>query len=234
MKLRQTFMLVTAVAVTAFVGTVQVLAQGARQRPFSEWLDKQTTFAVAWQDQPPSKTFAYVDYAGKYAAFIASSGGPTINTEVDGTVRERDLPDGRAEILLNVHFKNAMSYALDLTQSPPAPTIFGFRSGELIANPSLSPALASGELQARYIIASPGASLENLADIVFGFVPGEVLSLSFRANGDGALRAAFGVPDGTPGKLVLSETGRFDIPGKGKGVADGFPAELIRVFKAGK
>ena len=149
MKLRQTFMLSAAVALMSFVGTVQVNAQGARQRPFSDWLDNQTTFSVAWQDQPPSTTFAFVDYAGKVGAFIASQGGPIIDTEVDGTVKERDLPDGRAEILLNVHFKNAMAYALDLTQPLPAPTIFGFRSSELIANPTLSPGLASGHLQVK-------------------------------------------------------------------------------------
>ena len=66
MKLRQIFMLGATVALMAFLGTVQVHAQGARQRPFSEWLDKQTTCTVGWQDQPPSsKTFALVDYSGK-------------------------------------------------------------------------------------------------------------------------------------------------------------------------
>ena len=54
------------------------------------------------------------------------------------------------------------------------------------------------------------------------------------ANADGPLRAAFGVPDGTRGKLVVSQTGLFDNPGEGKGVADGFPAETVRVFKVGK
>jgi hypothetical protein len=150
---------------------------------------------------------------------------------VEGTVRERDLPDGRAEILLNVHFTDAFAYARDLTQ-PGAPTIFGFRTAELSGHPELRPGLASGHIQARFIIAYPGAPLENFCTTVF-FSPG-LLSMSIRVNGDGPLRAAFGVPEGTPGKLLESQTGLFDIPGRGAGVADGFPAELIRVFKAGK
>jgi hypothetical protein len=233
MKLRHTFMLVAAVAVMAFVGTVQVLAQGARQRPFSDWLDKQTSCTIGWQDQAPAKTFAVVDYTGKFGDQVENLGGPTIDTEVDGTVRERDLPDGRAEILLNVHFKNGMAYAHDLTQ-PGSPRIFGFGQTELIANPNLSPALASGHLEAKFIIDFPGAPLQNFCTTAFPNQPGLLLSISIRANADGPLRAAFGVPVGTPGKLVVSQTGLYDTQGQGNGVADAFPAEIVRVFKVGK
>jgi hypothetical protein len=229
MKLRQTFMLGATVALMACLGTVQIPAQGTRQRPFSDWLDKQTIqptgcILVSWGDQVPSKTIATVDYAGKIGALVGSQGGPTIDTVVEGTVRERDLPDGRAEILLNVYFTNAMAFARDLTQ-PLVPTIFGLRTSDLSGHPELSPGLASGHLQARFIIAYPGAPLENLCRT-------GLLSLGFRANAAGPLRAAFGVPEGTPGKLVVSQTG-LDVPGGGVGVADEFPAELIRVFQVG-
>jgi hypothetical protein len=227
MKLQKTFLLIAAIALMAFVGVGQANAQGARQRPFSDWLNAQESscnqFVIWWIPQDFS-TMAFADYTGKFGACMQNAGGPALNTVVNGTVSERDLPDGTAEILVNVHFTNTLAYARDLTQGD-APLILGYYPSELIGHPENRPGLASGYLQAKFIIEHPG---DPLPDLVFT----NVLSIAARINANGPLRAEFGVPEGTPGKFVVSQTG-LTIPGGGVGVADSFPAELVRVFKAG-
>src|SRR5262249_16144488 len=71
MKLRKTFMLAATVALLALLGNVQANAQGARQRPFSDWLNAQETscdqFVIWWAPHDLS-TLAFADYTGKYGA----------------------------------------------------------------------------------------------------------------------------------------------------------------------
>lgn len=238
MKLRQTLMLCAAVVLLAFVGTNQANAQGTRQRPFSDFLNAQNNFfdpslcsgpTIAWFT-PDFSTLALIDYTGKTGDCIQNvHNGPALNTRVDGTVTERDLADGTAEITVNVHFRNAYSIARDFNQAG-FPLIFGYYPTELFNHPDLTPGLATGNLLAKFIIAHPGDPLPDIAFSVGLF--GEYTFVRFGASADGPLRAAFGEGEGTPGKLVVSQTGVV-IPGQGQGVADGFPAEIVRVFRRG-
>src|SRR5215212_3667886 len=91
------------------LASVQVNAAGTRQRPFSDWLNVQgsalnpsncASSVLGWLT-PDFAAFARADYSGKICDCIASHGGPVINPEFRGTVTERDLPDGTAEILVN-------------------------------------------------------------------------------------------------------------------------------------
>jgi hypothetical protein len=235
LKLQKTILLVVALALMASVGVGRPNAAGARQRPFSEWLNAQgssidlTTCAssvIGWATRDGA-TFARADYSGKIGDCITFNGGPEFNPEFSGTVTERDLPDGTAEIQVIHHFTNTYVVARDTSQGGnPAPAILGFNQFELFDHPELPSALASGMIKVKFIIDHPGAPLPDLNTI-------DVLSLSTRFQGDGPLRATFGVDEGTPGKVVVSQTGLFNIPGQGNGVADGFPVEFVRVFKAG-
>lgn len=220
--------------VMAFLAVVQVSAAGTRQRPFSEWLSAQGSFvnpvtcgASVFGWLPPDfTTFALADYTGKIAQCITNHGGPVFNPEFSGTVTERDLADGTAEIHVIHHFTDTYVVARDNTQAG-SPAILGYRAAELFGQPNRQSALANGMIQVKFIIAQPGDPLPDLTSI------SNVLSLSARIRGEGPLRTAFGVAEGTPGKVLVSQTGLFNIPGQGNGVADGFPAELVRVFKAG-
>ena len=64
--------------------------------------------------------FAYVDYAGVMAKFLAEEEGIRIRTTVHGTVLERRLPEGRAEITVRMITTNALTWIVkldfDLTQ----------------------------------------------------------------------------------------------------------------------
>jgi len=235
-NLTLTIFVLMGLLVTALPGR-QVKAAGARQRPFSEWLSAQGTVNPAncastvtgWLT-PDFVTFARADYSGKICDCITANGGPVFHPEFSGTVTERDLPDGTAEIVVIHHFTNTHVVARDNTlptpPGGPAPAILGYNATELFGHPELQSAVASGTMQVKFIIAHPGDPLPDLATIDF-------LSVSARIQGSGPLRAVFGVAEGTPGRLLVSQTGLFDIPGQGNGVADSFPAELVRVFKAG-
>ena len=224
---------VLVVLVITVLAIVEVNA-GTRQRPFSDWLDAQGSFvnpvtcgATVFGWLPPDfTTFALADYTGKIGQCITNHGGPVFNPEFSGTVTEHDLPDGTAEIHVIHHFTDTFALARDQTQAG-SPAILGYRAAELFGNPNLQPALANGMIQVKFIIAQPGDPLPDFTSI------SNILSLSARIRGEGPLRAAFGVTDGTPGKLLVSQTGLFNIPGQGNGVADGFPGEIVRVFQAG-
>ena len=130
--------------------------------------------------------------------------------------------------MISVHhfFTDTYVVARDQTQIG-SPAILGYRSAELFGHPELQSALASGKIEVEFILPYPGAPLPDFTSI------SSFLSLSARIKGDGPLRAAFGVEEGTSGKLLVSQTGLFNTSGHGKGVADSFPAELVNVFRAG-
>jgi hypothetical protein len=230
--------LVLIVLVMTVLPSVEVNAAGSRKRPFSDWLSAQgnvnpgncASTVTGWLT-PDFATFARADYSGKICDCITANGGPTFHPEFSGTVTERDLPDGTAEILVIHHFTNTHVVARDNTlpapPGGPAPAILGYNATELFNHPELQSAVANGTIQVKFIIAHPGDPLPDLPVI-------NLLSLSARIQGSGPLRSAFGVLEGTPGRVLVSQTGLFNIPGQGNGVADSFPAELVRVFQAGQ
>lgn len=63
-------------------------------------------------------------------------------------------------------------------------------------------------------------------------IPGRFVAMRFRGNAFGPLRAAFGVPEGTPGHLVVSQTGFFDKNGNPVPSGDGWPAEVVKLTVA--
>jgi hypothetical protein len=58
--------------------------------------------------------------------------------------------------------------------------------------------------------------------------------LSFTASGPGPLTAEFGVPEGTPGRCTITQTGLFMTHGQGRALEDSFPAEDIRLRVVGQ
>ena len=83
---------------------------------------------------------------------------------------------------------------------------------------------------------APGAAIPDLVDafILGNAAAGQELRfLSFRSQGDGPLRTEFGVPDGTPGRLTVTQTGLFMTQFQGA-TADGFPAERVDLTVVGQ
>ena len=216
-------------ALTALSAHAQAPIGAARQRPFSEWVASQGTvlrpdgrpILFGWTDNPIT-TLVQIDFTGKLGAWVSSHGGPSIETSLQGTLTERTLDDGSAELLANVHFKNAMTFAQQA-----AGFVLGYPAQQLAADASLQPGLADGVLQVRLRLPYAGAPIPDLVLV------DEYESLAIRATGFGPLRAAFGVPEGSPGMCVVSQTGLFHVPGGGA-TGDGYPAEVCRVQALGE
>ena len=218
-------------------------AQPETQRPLSDFLSAQGSTSmffppfpdfVAWTNNNPQTRFAAIDYTGLVAAYLQSHGGPSLGTQVSGSVSERPLADGRAEVTVDLRTTRAMSWAVglpgDIMNDPP---IFGYRQGELLANPSLTPALSSSELNVVFTNDAPGAPLPDLvtAFILGNATPGQqLLKLMFRSSGSGPLR---GSSEGALAHLTVTQTGLL-ITGFHGATADAFPAERVDLHLIGK
>jgi len=224
--------------------TPQVAA--AVQRPLADFLSAQGSTNgfipplpdfIAWTNNNPQTMFVSVDYAGVVASYLNSNGGPSLGTAMSGSVTERPLADGRAEVSVILHTDRALTWTIALPPTDLAtdPLLYGYRGTDLLADPSLTPALSSSDLQVVFKNTAPGAALPDLVDafILGNAAPGQELGmLSFRSRGSGPLRAAFGVADGTPGRCTVVNTGLFQTPFKGA-VADAFPAEHVQLQVVG-
>jgi len=228
-----------ALAVTMFLAVGPAHAtMGFVQRPISDFVGAQGSTNIfippvpdfiGWGDNPFHE-FASVDYAGLAADWLLDNGGQNLGTTVAGSVVERPLADGRAMVTIVLNTTNANTWVIgndvDLATGP---TLFGSRAQELLANPSLTPALSSSHFRVDFKNTGPGAPLPDLVNafILGNAEPGQELRfLAFRADGQGPLHAQFGVADGTPGSLTVSQTGVLMTNFQGA-TADGFPAERV-------
>jgi len=220
-------------------------------RPLSDFLDRQgstTTFIapvpdyIGWFSDPqrPPVGLAFVDYAGLEAKWLQDHGGPSLGTQVSGSVIERPLADGRAEVTINLHTTRAQTWAIpfdpggSFDQLLNNPLLFGHRAPELLADPSLTPGLSTCDMVWVIKNTAPGAPLPDLVAFLTGDLePGqELVSAAIRSNGSGPLRAAFGVDDGTPGRVVVVQTVLLRASLKGA-LADTAPAEHVDLHIVG-
>jgi hypothetical protein len=72
------------------------------------------------------------------------------------------------------------------------------------------PTLGDAFVEIRFTNTAPGAPLPDFNQLLFCPLPGQALDfLAIRAQASGPLRGGFGVPEGTPGRLEVSQTGPF-------------------------
>jgi len=245
------FWVATAIALASSLGAA---VTQAGDRPLSDFLEAQGTISgvlspmpdyLAWSNHgelvsSSGKSMQWrcgqVDYAGISAQYLKDNVGLDVGTEVSGFISERPLKDGRAEVMVVLHTTNAVAWAQDCTYDFGfgIASAFGEYQADLLANPSLVPALAHSNMVVKFKNTAPGAPLPNLlctvgvGDCTEGF---ELLSLYFRANGAGPLHVSSGFAEGTWGKLVITETGIFR-PGpytsdNSRVAFDGWPAERV-------
>jgi hypothetical protein len=241
-------------AATAVLGLLGTTVVQAGDRPLSDFLDAQGTISGILSPMPDYLVWlnhgelvsssgksmqwrcAQVDYAGISAKYLKDHVGLDLGTEVSGFISERPLKDGRAEVLVVIHTTNALAWAQDCTYDFGfvLPSAFGEYQTDLLSNPSLVPGLASGHMVIKFKNTALGAPYPDLlctagvGECTEGF---ELLSLYFHANGAGPLHASSGFADGTPGKLVVTETGIFRpgpyVSGNSRVAFDGWPAERV-------
>lgn len=192
---------------------------------------------VTWT-APDQKREISVDYAGLWSNRLS------LGTTTDGTITERPLADGRAEVTVLLHTKNALTWAtkfdpnivfnpndLNTYQFLFQPVLFGERPKDILEGKGAT--LGDSLLKVVFINTAPGDPMPDLAQLAFFQKPGqELLSIVFSAEADGTLRSAFGVPDGTSGKAKVIETGLIFVAtnkanSQSRVALDGFPAERI-------
>jgi hypothetical protein len=224
----------------------------AVQRPIEDWVAAQGTFC--WPDGmggcflfvPPVENFqgwsdpakgicAAFDYAGLADEWITSASGGTVSfgTTVSGSVTERPLADGRAEIHVRLHTRNAMTFAVDgCNDFSSDPLLFGHRADEILAGSEA--ALGNVYFDLKYISPTPGAPFPDLLRLLYFPEDGEeLLMTSIYVSASGPLGAAYGVADGTPGSLTCVQTGLYMTNFMGA-TGDAFPAESINLRVVGR
>ena len=182
--------------------------------------------------------FIQVDYSGLANKWIVDNGGKSLGTETEGTIIERPLPDGRAEVTVLLHTRNALTWvsvyqpAID---PPLGDWLFGHSAEDVLGG--ADPALGESILKWVFINDAPGAKLPDLFVEIVPLppapVPHQTIMLLMEASALGTLREAFGVPEGTPGRAQTTQTGLFQTTGKGA-TADGYPAEHIKLQVVGR
>jgi len=210
------------------------------QRPISEFVNAQGTYCYpdgqggCYEWLPPYPNFqlwntpstdlqqrcALVDYAGLAARTIYQNSGGTIDARpaFSGTITERPR-DGRVEVTVRLDTTGAITYAVNGCALGGTNIAFGYSLNEITAGTPATRGTSHFELQ--YFTVNLGDPMPDFIQILTQPTPDRFpLTVSFRADADGPLRAAFGVPDGTPGHATITLDHNFDKPDKHRNSID--------------
>ena len=153
----------------------------------------------------------YFDWAGMLGR-DSSYGGQFGPESVTGKVTERPLGDGTSEVIVSVRTQGALIWVTTWDAENrtsewlrrDGPTVFGHRETELLADPSLEAARADVHLTFKFVI-EEGAALKD--EFAYVFDDNAEMSFQLVLNAEGPLTEAFGVPDGTTGRLTWGKPG---------------------------
>jgi hypothetical protein len=230
---------VTAVVAAVLAAALMPVGAGAqvKHRPFPDFIAQQRTTVTWWPPVPDyigwnaasSEKFALVDYCGTANEWLKANGGPNLHTKVKGTVMERRLPDGRAEVTVCISTQRALAFGSSWAGTDDWQTLwFGYQAPEVAAG--ATPALGDCEFTAVFCNTKPGAPLPNLAaatNIPGSAPPGfEMRYMSFFCVSKGPLRAESGLgPEGAPGMCVISQVGLYTPDNQG----GTWPIEVVEI-----
>jgi len=241
-------------AFTSIACVALALAAPAAQRPLSDFTSRQGTYCLQldaagenldcaasgyYSDpdcflftppirnqfgfyDPAANVFGIVDYAGLADAW---SGG-AFQTSISGSVNERPLADGRAEVSVVLQSRHALTWAIEGLDFGGAPTIFGHRAQDVVNG--AAPAFGDMTLQVTFINTAPGALLPDLIQLFNCPDPGQQptgLSMTVRASGS--------LADGTPARLYTEQRGLLAIPAQSP-TYDAFPVEKVHIIPTGQ
>jgi hypothetical protein len=200
--------------------SIQADAQGGKERPIDDFIKAQGTTAVFNQGpfapglpdyavgfttancpgdfcQYPTTRIVVVDYAGGANKYLKKHGYGSLDTKTDGSITERLLPDGRAEVTVVLHTTNALTFASTWDSSLPSPPesaetnmrLFGSSVQDLFRDPSRRPALGNSDLIMIFKNPTLGAEMPDLVKLfAFGAYPNlELTSLYFSVDAAGSM-----------------------------------------------
>jgi hypothetical protein len=222
------------------LGLVALLAPTsaqAAQRPIEDFLSAQGIaypgVSTPWTD-PWAKdgaNVAFLDYAGIENAKLIAAGGPDLGTKISGQIEEMPLPDGRAEVHIVLHARNALAFAGVWDFSAPwheatVTLLFGHTWEEVLDGAPA--ALGDATLELRIINTAPLAPLPDFYQAAWFGDPKQFLFVSFKA------RAAGTLADGSRGSLEVTETGPLAASPPKPPFFDSWATEHILLKHVGK
>jgi len=165
--------------------------------------------------------FALVDYAALAEKYLVGNYGPAASsgTVVDGKVLKRPIAGGKVEITVSLQTKNALTFVIAPSPAPPGqqdacgnwldfaggPLLLGHRNNELPPPPLSERALGDVFFHVSFV----NGALDPIPDLLILFYTryADIREYSFHATATGPLRAAYGVPEGTPGRVTIVQAG---------------------------
>lgn len=234
----------------AFLGLcLPAAAQTTTTRDLSEFLNAQGTAVPSGYPGPVAGFFSWTDLAGRNMAVdyagLVNRCWPTLQlpTSFSGTIIERPLADGRAEVTVILHTQNAVTFVAD--QDPAVGTLlFGQRwnpagtCGVVSTSGLDNPVLGDFFLQLVFTNTAPGAPLPDLFQL-FGVIPPasgqEPRTLKVSAKAVGPLYNLPGIPNGSMGQASTHQVGLlYKFGANGKPGIDGFTVERVDLKRIGK
>lgn len=159
------------------------------------------------QNDPARELSASVDYAGLANKWIIENGGDSLRTSFSGSVKEYPLSDGRARVKVVLKTRRALTWVEDSPDFS-GPLLFGNKAPEVLAG--AKPALCNSTFEVTFINTALGAPLPDLIQLAIVPEPGqEILKVKASCSTTGPLHAAFGVPEGTRGRVISRQVGEL-------------------------
>jgi hypothetical protein len=189
------------------------------QRDITDFLSTQVN-VTGWSGAAPDYPLFFVaDYAG----VINNTYGLGLPSTFEGTITDRALSDGTAEVRIMLRAHNVLTYVID--NNFPFPTFFGARRSEV--QNGATPTLGDADLDITLINSAPNAPIPDL------FSMETTPRITFHASAFGPLRAAAGFgPDGTPGHAWTNQIGLLTKV-HGHPSINGFATENVRLQAVG-
>ncbi len=255
----------------------RALAAPTSQRPIEDFVNAQGTYCippqyyptcnveppignlVAWQRWIDGyRRFARVDFVGLVDRYLEANGMPTFGTSIMGSITERPLPDGTAQVSVRLHATHAPAWVtyrkwIDLNgdgvgtgNELSGPTLKAWGNGAAALAAGAAPSLGDVEFKIVFINPSMGAPMPDLYRFYFDPVYAAAkLYMSIAAQGIGELggdAATIGLGDpGAPADLLIHQVGLLEVfaslpetagqPGMHEGIFNngGWPVELLEI-----
>jgi hypothetical protein len=158
---------------------------------------------------------AVVDYAGGANDYLKKHGYGSLNTNTDGSVTQRPLPDGRVEVTVVLHTQNALTFISRWDPNGASPPqnaetntrLFGSSVSDLLHYRTDRPALADS-LLVMVFKQPPNSPMPDLVKkFAFGAYPDlEIVSFYFSVSATGTL------PNGSKATARILQHGVFPPP----------------------
>jgi hypothetical protein len=195
--------------------------QKVAKRDISDFLSTQVSVITGLDPNDPDQKLFVSDCAG----YLNDNYLLGLPSTFDGSIMEKPLPDGRAEVKISIRAHNVLTYVLSVLTGPPYPVLFG--ASRSMVEGGATATLGEAKLEITFINSAPGAPIPDIYAM-------DISRITFNASAFGPLTAAAGLgPDGTRGHAWTNQVGLLTKV-HGHPSIDGFATEYVRLQAVGR